>query len=357
MNIKTPNLPNLPNLNVARFLLALVVVLFHIPISSENLNLPFYDNLPILKKGSLAVYYFFTLSGFLIVRNLYIEKQNTHSIDLKSFYLKRALRIWPVYFIVLIIGLVAYHVIMPLFNINKIYDYNILELLGYYLFFIPNIFNKTHQVGGILNITWSIGVEEQFYIFIPIIIYSLRNTLSILKILLSTLILIFIIVPDIFVYGNYYFYFISGGILSIIGYKRNKTGSKLLLFSCLLVFILIFFTNLIDIEDTVFFHLFHLIFSSLFFYSIAYITNEELIPVRLINYFGKISYGIYMYHMIVLFVVLIIFSKIKYIFPTNDIIILLINIITIVFTIFTAHLSHKYMEKRLFNYFQKHLKF
>jgi len=62
----------LPNLYFLRFFLALTVIIYHLPITSQNIGIDFYDNFPIFHKGGVAVFYFFSLSGFLIIRNLYL---------------------------------------------------------------------------------------------------------------------------------------------------------------------------------------------------------------------------------------------------------------------------------------------
>lgn len=85
----------LPNITSLRFILALLVVLFHIPQFFKNRGFPFFDYLPFFHKGTEAVYMFFSLSGFLIIRQLYIEKTNTNSIDLKAFFFKADLENFP----------------------------------------------------------------------------------------------------------------------------------------------------------------------------------------------------------------------------------------------------------------------
>jgi peptidoglycan/LPS O-acetylase OafA/YrhL len=65
----------LPNLTAIRFFLALFVVLYHLPQYCKNRCFPFYNNLPVFFKGEEAVFMFFSLSGFLIIRGLIIEKK------------------------------------------------------------------------------------------------------------------------------------------------------------------------------------------------------------------------------------------------------------------------------------------
>ena len=92
----------LPNLTSIRFILAILVVIFHIPQFFENRGLPFYNGLAIFNKGEEAVRMFFSLSGFLIIKQLYEEKRIRSTINIKSFFLKRMLRIFPLYYLVLV---------------------------------------------------------------------------------------------------------------------------------------------------------------------------------------------------------------------------------------------------------------
>jgi len=76
----------IPNLNGLRALLAFIVVIFHIPQFCQNRGFPFFNSVAIFQKGNEAVYMFFSLSGFLIIRQLYMEKSTTNSINLINFF-------------------------------------------------------------------------------------------------------------------------------------------------------------------------------------------------------------------------------------------------------------------------------
>ena len=65
----------LPNLDPLRFLLASLVLFGHVHALSRAMNLPFYSDLPIFNKGAEAVNVFFVLSGFLIIRIIYLDKE------------------------------------------------------------------------------------------------------------------------------------------------------------------------------------------------------------------------------------------------------------------------------------------
>ncbi|MBX9889398.1 MAG: acyltransferase [Flavobacteriaceae bacterium] len=341
----------LPNLYFLRFFLSILVVLYHIPITSKNVGLPYFDDVDFLNKGTLAVYYFFSLSGFLIFRVLYLELKENRKVDLKRFYLKRISRLWPVYFLVIIIGLFLYHILTPFLGVNYETTYNINKLLLYYLLFIPNIFNGIHKVGGILNITWSIGVEEQFYLFFPFLFVIFKKNIMIV---LVSLLLIFLFLlmyfESFYVYKNYYFYFILGGIFAILAEKGKFyfLKNKMISLFFLLLFVLSFFTNMFVFENNKLEHVFNLVVSCFLILTMAFYPVVILDKLKM-NYLGKISYGIYMYHMII---VTLILYGLKFLnldkLIDQTVLILGINFLIVSVTILTAHFSYQYFEKKFY---------
>jgi peptidoglycan/LPS O-acetylase OafA/YrhL len=123
---------------------------------TRTLHIPGWENF-----GSLGVMLFFVLSGFLITGLLCKEEINTQSIDLKAFYIRRALRIFPAFF-----ALIA--VVSILISIGLVTDTSWLSVLICCLY-LRNIWGD----GGTLGHTWSLSLEEQFYIFWPPILKRL----------------------------------------------------------------------------------------------------------------------------------------------------------------------------------------
>jgi len=125
--------------------------------------------------GDLGVNFFFTLSGFLITNILLQEREDTNNINIKSFYARRFLRIWPLYFVIIVVGFVVLPGILhfkPDGNpFLPEYSYIPYDRLKYYFTFLVN-FDITWNSYPIpvLAVLWSISVEEQFYIFWPLII-------------------------------------------------------------------------------------------------------------------------------------------------------------------------------------------
>ncbi len=103
---------------------------------------------------------FFALSGFLITYLLLLEKQK-QSIDVRNFYIRRVLRIHPLYYTYLAITLV----VILAFGMK----YSTTALL-FYIFLAANIPFITNTTLPFLAGYWSLAVEEQFYLFYPWIV-------------------------------------------------------------------------------------------------------------------------------------------------------------------------------------------
>ena len=334
----------LPNLYFLRFFLAITVVIYHIPDTSKNIGLAFFNDLAIFHKGGVAVYYFFSLSGFLIIRNLYLEN-NRGWVNLRKFFVRRMLRLWPLYYVVIIFGLFTYQVLIPILGVNYETDYSVKELLLYYIFFLPNVFNALYKVGGILNITWSIGIEEQFYIIFPFIFLMFRKNIKMsLFTLLLLLLSILFINESFYKHQNYYFYFIAGGLFAILAEQGRLVFLKSRFISALILFLVTFFTNLFVFKDGRYSHIAYLLIANLLIVSLAYYPIFLFDKLKL-NYLGEISYGIYMLHMIVTTFWL---YGIKVIdldtYLDDTFLIALNNVVILAVTIYLSHLSYKYFE-------------
>jgi peptidoglycan/LPS O-acetylase OafA/YrhL len=107
---------------------------------------------------------FFIISGFLITQLLLRERDLTGTVDLKAFYVRRLLRIWPLYFF--IIGLA---ILISAFDRSQALGW--MELLSFLLFagnWGPVLGHWSHAV--ILWPLWSVSFEEQFYLLWPLVL-------------------------------------------------------------------------------------------------------------------------------------------------------------------------------------------
>src|SRR5690606_15545842 len=167
---------------------------------------------------------FFVLSGFLIIRLIYRAKIR-NSFSIKDFYVRRILRIFPLYYLVLGFGLFFYNVFLPFLNIPFEINYTWKEALFYNIFFLPNVFAQLYEPGGILEILWSIGIEEQFYLVIAPLLF-LINVKWILRVLTCLFIGYFILYwIDVFEmvrkYSFVFFFLFSGGVIVILEERKK----------------------------------------------------------------------------------------------------------------------------------------
>jgi peptidoglycan/LPS O-acetylase OafA/YrhL len=165
-----------PNLDGLRFVCFFAVFLFHckiivlmLPDSNIKSALIF-----LFQNGEVGVNIFFVLSGFLITYLLIKEKTFKQTISLKNFYIRRILRIWPLFYLVLFLGFVVF----PLAKFRTFP--NPTEVANYksYLIFACNFdfirlrsydFNVLPDA-AFISVLWSVAVEEQFYFIWPIIL-------------------------------------------------------------------------------------------------------------------------------------------------------------------------------------------
>ncbi|MBC7450253.1 MAG: acyltransferase, partial [Cytophagales bacterium] len=154
---------NYPSLNGLRAISILLVLLHHLSIQNQSLFGKTYDQkgnslfIDFLQDGHMGVNIFFVISGFLITSLLLQEEQNTSTISLKQFYIKRTLRIFPAYYFLLIVYFFA-------------------QLLGYLkinneAWFTAITFTKyfNWQEDWFTSHGWSLSIEEHFYLFWPLI--------------------------------------------------------------------------------------------------------------------------------------------------------------------------------------------
>lgn len=345
-------------LNGLRAMAALAVVFSHTTIGLNEFGLnqfifgQYTDGNP--KATLLAgfgVTIFFSLSGFLITY-LLLEEKKTGGVNIKNFYIRRILRIWPLYYSYLGLALITIFI----FDI----PYNKTSLL-FYIFLsanIPFIFGgKIPFIGHY----WSLGVEEQFYSFWPWVVKKSRSILKITLIICVALITLKIIVRivDIKILNgeSSLFYdtihvtrfqcMLIGALGAILYHQKHNLFLKLTnnLFTQFLSWTIIF---IVAINK---------------FHFVSFIDNEFIAVVtvliiigqieernRIVNlnfsffeFIGKISYGIYVIHPLVIFYL----SKIIAVSDKTNI----LNYILVYFSVFAltitlAFISYRYFEKR-----------
>jgi peptidoglycan/LPS O-acetylase OafA/YrhL len=149
---------SVPSLDGLRAICMAFVLISHL---AGTQNFPLHHDLSTYRLGEFGVRVFFVISGFLITSILLSELQRKGDISLRRFYFRRALRLFPAsYFLILVIAiLAARHVISP--------DHRDLTFaITYTMNYHPT---SSWSVGHL----WSLAIEEQFYFLWPVILFSL----------------------------------------------------------------------------------------------------------------------------------------------------------------------------------------
>lgn len=160
-----------PNLDGLRFLSFFIVFLTH-GLTTDSPTIPHSSWYGFLKNrmfsdGEIGVSFFFVLSGFLISYLLLVEKKVTKRIDVKAFYIRRLLRIWPLYYAVVLFGFLAFPLLKQCFGQtpNEKSD-------PWLCFTFLNNFNRIYNGdsdASVMTIMWSVAIEEQFYLIWPLL--------------------------------------------------------------------------------------------------------------------------------------------------------------------------------------------
>jgi peptidoglycan/LPS O-acetylase OafA/YrhL len=309
-----------PGLNGLRFFAALLVVFGHVDLLKEyhgysNLQ----SNLAVYELGRLGVTFFFVLSGFLITYLLFAEQQATGKISVRKFYVRRVLRIWPLYFLLVFLAFIVLPRIR-FFDIPGLTD-NLPVYFRYtfplFLLFLPQLALSIYPPVPYAEPLWSIGVEEQFYLLWPLVVKSVRRFLPLaLGIVIAGFLikqLAFMLAsrsrdPEAVRYWNYfinYFYFTRIECMSIgaIGawlvfkQKRSVLGFLYNRATQVIVYLLTAYLLITEELKPVFNYTLYSVLFCVIILNIA--TNPRSlfkIEGRLFTFLGNISYSIYMLH-------------------------------------------------------------
>lgn len=304
MNNRTPPRTHYPGLDGLRGIAILLVLLYH--------NFGF---IPFLNYGWLGVDLFFVLSGFLITEILLKTRDTVNYF--RNFYTRRILRIFPLYYLCLILVIVAFPLIknfpydLSYFRQNQVWFW--LYMQNWML-----IFQEWNDKSVLLNNFWSLAVEEQFYIVWPFLVLLIKRPKHLLiltfTLLLSVIIaryMIWINKEDFPSYGNLFLFTRIDGILigsmlallKIINYNFLKKYSYIVTLSLAALNFIFYFINSSQNYSfpywaIVGYSTFAVIFAMIVFETIDrenkllnFILNNSML-----KFIGKISYGFYVFH-------------------------------------------------------------
>jgi len=309
--------------------------------------------------GEVGVQMFFVLSAFLITYLSLSEYAKTGTFSVLHFFKKRILRIWPVYFLVLFISYIWY-----------LFRADVTDILGCTTQF-AYFFGNNCMVQGIPNIIgsatvgpmWSVSVEQQFYIVFPLAlmgcIYFFKNIRKHITPWLIHITLAFIFVYALcvrFFYAenwNYITYtvvtslpaFITGLYLAYGVHKKSYVIDHIRahqhiysITACISFFSFLYIKFLGTLGVSL--YILPIIYTTCIWIVLATGNTEKKEQTR-IQYLGKISYGLYAYHMFAIVCMQYFFERTQPIFS---------SILALSMTIILAHISYKYFESWFLNF-------
>ncbi|MBK8491543.1 MAG: acyltransferase [Saprospirales bacterium] len=342
-----------PGLNGLRAIAALAVVVSHTTVELGRFNLDPHlfgvlenGNPRSLDLADFGVTIFFALSGFLITY-LLLAEDSQKPINIPNFYIRRILRIWPLYY--------AYFLIAMTLTVLWSDEYTTGTTLCY-IFFAANIPKIiSHQI-PLLSHYWSLGVEEQFYLLWPLGVKKNINriipvTIGIVFLFLALKVFAHLVYPGSYFETTMYIVkfdcMLIGALGAMMHFHKNK---------------LFFWINThVGTQAVGWFALFLVAINRFHFFSII---DHELISVvsvilivgqimakhkifnletNAFDFLGKISYGIYVIHPLVLVVVAKLTSGLSFDIPFFKYLIAYVAVTGI--TILMAYLSYEYFEK------------
>jgi peptidoglycan/LPS O-acetylase OafA/YrhL len=318
-----------PGLHGLRFFAAMLVVFSHVELMKDYHGLPnlYSSNMAVYESGRIGVTLFFVLSGFLISYLLLTEKKVAGSISVKKFYGRRILRIWPLYYLLVFLTFI----VLPRIGFFAVPKYsaampdNFIYTSLLYVFLLPQVALSIFEPVPFAEPLWSIGVEEQFYLLWPLLMKYLRKflRLSIIIIIVALALkqIVFLIAEanrgsQSLKYWNHllnYLYFTRiecmavGGVGAWLVFARREKILNLFFHPVfqVVVYVVTFYLLVSQLYKPAYNYLVHSVCFCLIIVNIA-ANPRSLIRIenRVFVFLGNISFSIYMFHEIVIKVVM-----------------------------------------------------
>ena len=351
-----------PNLNGLRAIGACIVLIGHIEFLKIFWKLPSYQWFPV--PGKIGVALFFAISGFLITSLLIQELDVTKTVALKKFYTRRILRIWPLYYLIIILSIFVFNQIdflkFPGLSHNVINNLSLTNIIILILL-LPNF---TNYFIPYADQRWSIIVEEQFYLMQPILIKVFKN-----RIVLAMIFIVIVLSPNIFdfminkyfknsFHNNNLLYAIItqlkylscialGCFFSILFFKKENKVKRFFFNKAVQYIVLIILIVCVSIghfilfkEEVIDYRIYTFLFSIIVLNACQNPRTIFRLEYPIFNFLGKISYGIYMYHPVCIGLSLALASSFTNIIAQNFI----LYVLSISLTIFISWVSFTYFE-------------
>jgi len=289
----------IPQLDTVRGI-AILLVIIHNTGSFPSLHLG-----PISAHGWMGVDLFFVLSGFLITGILLDAKQSEGYF--KNFYARRCLRIWPLYYSLLVFMWVFLPLLRPS-DTHIIFERS--SPWWAYPIYLQNFFvaNPEGAVGA-LGVTWSLAIEEQFYLIWPWVVRYFSSTqikrIAIGVIVLSPPLRLFLVHHGVDIYSNFFCRLdglMAGALLAVLVRSESLVPAKYVKWAWAVFLIGASLAVLADDQQArwIAFSMTSLASLSLVYLSLFSPSSwvQRVFRNRFLIYTGTISYGLYLLHKI-----------------------------------------------------------
>jgi peptidoglycan/LPS O-acetylase OafA/YrhL len=373
-----------PWLTEARFFAAFAVLIHHTAQARWLAGLGSQPLGWIEHLGNHGVRVFFVLSGFLITHLLLTERAKTGTIAIKKFYLRRVLRIWPLYYALLAVAIaipatwlvVKEPSMIATLAAAKFQSWEI--KFGLLAFLLPNVALMIYPAMLGFAQAWSVGVEEQFYLLWPVLMKKMGDRpLLALGGVLSVKVAVVLVFNYIFFYsgmqlppqlhqqlatafncvnifqieamviGGTAAYLLLQNRQLFVNLTRNNLF-RLTIGACLLICLSQAWSQLHEQIGCDIVYAFLLLTLTL---------SGQKLPeflARPLTYFGKISYGIYMLHPLVICLVVKALSMTR-IPVSNTFFGILMCLSIIALTLLVSSASYELFERRFLNIKRKYM--
>jgi peptidoglycan/LPS O-acetylase OafA/YrhL len=347
-----------PNLDGLRFIAAGLVMFWHTEHVKFELGLGGsvdlqHGNLV----GHLGVILFFVLSGFLITYLLLEEERDQGKINVKDFLIRRVLRIWPLYFLVALLALF----VIPFFSMlhrpvisPEEVVMNWPRKLLLYVLFLPTLIPQLSLRVPDAEHLWSIGTEEYFYLLWPFLLIAFwRFRLHLVALIFlgwplvrfalvhgadsgSMLFRLLLAYWDLFEIDA----MAIGACMAILLFRRSKALIVLLDLRLFLIVVMttMFFMASKSLIEAIGFRILSVFFGVIILNLAANPRMARLLEWPWLRYLGRISYGLYMFHVAVAVFVVNLLIRIDKVHG------LLAYPLVLLLTIAVAALSYRYFE-------------
>jgi peptidoglycan/LPS O-acetylase OafA/YrhL len=290
----------LPQLDAVRGVAILLVMLVNTSDKYPQLHLQhFFGN------GWMGVDLFFVLSGFLITGILLDSKPAPHYF--KNFYARRALRILPLYYAVLIFMFVAVPLLRPL-EAHTVFEKSS-PWWAYPLFLQDNLLAVPMMAAGPLGVTWSLAIEEQFYLVWPLVVrYCSRANLrriAMAMIVVAPPLTFYLQSQHVVIYSSIFCRqvgLMAGALLALVVRSADLQPSKYVKQAWILFAATLAAAFISEDLDGRWLAFTMVAVAAASFIFLALYSEQQwlqaLLKNRFLIYSGKISYGLYLLHKI-----------------------------------------------------------